>query len=84
MAQHLRFKVAECFLLLVLLFGLLLGSHAETSEMTCEADGTCSGTVPPNQKFDITVINESNFRADIHWDDGQFGGFRRREQIFNV
>ena len=73
MAQHLRFKVAECPLLLVLLFGLLLGSHAETSEMTCEADGTCSGAVPPNQKFDITVINESNFRADIHWDDGQFG-----------
>jgi prolyl 4-hydroxylase len=76
-------------LLLVILLCLILNAkmtHAEMTEMTCEADGTCSESdgnldqknideVPADQQFQVNVINKSNFRADVYWDDGRLGVF---------
>jgi prolyl 4-hydroxylase len=58
--------------------------HAEKSEdMTCIADGTCeSGSQEDavveeiedrQEEFKVTVVNKSMFRADVYYDDGQYG-----------
>lgn len=48
----------------------------QAADVWCDQQppGTC--TEPPTdekESFQVTLINKSEFRADIHWDDGQVG-----------
>jgi prolyl 4-hydroxylase len=76
---HLPFWLVLC---LVWLFPVIIAS-AQSSEMTCEADGSCNTNsatsneeqpqVPADQQFRVVVTNKSIYRADVYFDDGRFG-----------
>lgn len=53
-------------------------SGSSAAEMVCDAaDGSCeSMTTPmPEDNFEVIIQNDSEYRADIYWDDGRFGTF---------
>lgn len=56
--------------------GSLLGQVAADPEMTCssEDDESCQAT-PQQGSFQVLIVNDSNYRADVYWDDGRFGKF---------
>jgi prolyl 4-hydroxylase len=56
------------FLFLSLLFCFTNASDGNTGDGQCApSDASSSG------QFEITVVNKSRYRADIHWDDGMYG-----------
>lgn len=62
-------------------FGVLMSTvlfsplaRAETINPVCHTDATCSTEdVPDNFEFEMTIINESQYRIDIYWDNGDHG-----------
>eukprot|EP00934_Nitzschia_sp_Nitz4_P002205 Nitzschia sp. Nitz4//scaffold313_size41840//31735//33102//NITZ4_007439-RA/size41840-processed-gene-0.14-mRNA-1//-1//CDS//3329547439//2205//frame0 len=63
-------------LLFLLLWNLALPTHASQEE-TCviseNGEETCQASNDDPESWTIQVINQSPYRVDVYWDDGQFG-----------
>mmetsp|Transcript_32732 Transcript_32732/g.49327 ORF Transcript_32732/g.49327 Transcript_32732/m.49327 type:complete len:452 (+) Transcript_32732:87-1442(+) len=64
------------FSILALVFQPHYGVKAQTCDSedgTCSSDGSTKRKLPANQELQLKVTNKSNYRVDVHWDDGKFG-----------
>jgi hypothetical protein len=61
------------FLLVVVFVGILHLPGNFAAEMVCDAaDGSCTSSTTDGD-FQVTIQNDSKYRADVYWDDGRFG-----------